>query len=141
MNVGSELRKLNIMIGRKIMMKTKTSGFLVSHIQIKILKYLYEHENEKIYQKDLEKEFSIRRSTVSGILTTMEKNNFITRIESKNDARTKEIILSEKTKKQLKNMQKDALNFENTIIKDIDQKDLDTFIKVIHKMQENIGGM
>ena len=66
--------------------------------QIQILKYMIEHQNEDIYQKDLENILNLRRATVSGVLQTMEKNNLIKREIYENDIRVKKIILNEKTK-------------------------------------------
>lgn len=61
-----------------------------------ILGYLIDHKNQKIYQKDLEKVFNVRRSSMSEILTTMENNKLIERIPSNDDARLKEIKILEK---------------------------------------------
>ncbi len=37
------------------------------------------NEGKEIFQKDIEAEFNIRRSTATGILKLMEKNGFINR--------------------------------------------------------------
>ncbi|MBR5520462.1 MAG: MarR family transcriptional regulator [Oscillospiraceae bacterium] len=50
----------------------------------------------KVYQRDIEAEFKIRRSSVTSVLNTMEKNGYILRMPSDTDARLKEIILTEK---------------------------------------------
>lgn len=50
-----------------------------------------------MYQKDIEKEFDIRKSTATEILKLMEKNGFIFRECSKEDGRMKEIIPTEKS--------------------------------------------
>ena len=44
--------------------------------QCKILNYLSSKEDTDIYQKDIEKVFSIRRSTATKTLQLMEKNGF-----------------------------------------------------------------
>ena len=41
--------------------------------QIQIIEYLVRHMNDEVYQKDLEKVFSLKRATISGVLQTMEK--------------------------------------------------------------------
>ena len=40
-----------------------------------IIRFLYEHSEEDIYQRDIEAEFSIARSTATGILKLMEKED------------------------------------------------------------------
>ena len=107
--------------------------------QIQILKYMIEHQNEDVYQKDLENVLNLRRATVSGVLQTMEKNNLIKREIYENDVRVKKIILNEKTKSIfLKNKQK-IDEIEKNIIKNISKKDLNDFIKVIDKLITNLN--
>lgn len=107
--------------------------------QIQILKYMIEHQNENIYQKDLENVLNLRRATVSGVLQTMEKNNLIKREIYENDVRVKKIILNEKTKNIfLKNKQK-IDEIEKNIIKNISKKDLDKFTQIIDKLITNLN--
>ena len=42
--------------------------------QMQIVEYILNHNNEEIYQKDLENVLNLRRATVSGVLKTMKKN-------------------------------------------------------------------
>src|SRR5699024_12075049 len=65
--------------------------------QIQIIYYLA-NSHDNVYQRDIEKEFNIRRSTEINILKTMEKNNLIWRKSVKSDSRLKRIILSDKAK-------------------------------------------
>lgn len=107
--------------------------------QIQILKYMIEHQNEDVYQKDLENVLNLRRATVSGVLQTMEKNNLIKREIYENDVRVKKIILNEKTKNIfLKNKQK-IDEIEKNIIKNISKKDLDKFTQIIDKLIINLN--
>lgn len=107
--------------------------------QIQILKYMIEHQNEDVYQKDLENILNLRRATVSGVLQTMEKNNLIKREIYENDIRVKKIILNEKTKSIfLKNKQK-IDEIEKNIIKNISKKDLDKFTQIIDKLITNLN--
>ena len=66
---------------------------------MQILEYMFKHQDQEIYQKDLEKVLNLRRATVSGVLKTMEKNNLIERIIDSNDTRTKKIVLSNNAQK------------------------------------------
>lgn len=61
-----------------------------------ILGYLARHKNEDVYQKDIEERFSITKSTTSKVLKLMEQNGLIERIDVKEDARLKKIILTDK---------------------------------------------
>ena len=70
-----------------------------SATQMIIMNYILNHQNEDIYQKDLEEALHLRRATVSGVLQTMEKHELIERVLCDNDVRCKKIILKEKAKK------------------------------------------
>ena len=48
--------------------------------QIHIIKYLLDNKDCEVYQKDFETLLNIRKSTISGILSTMEKNKIIKRL-------------------------------------------------------------
>ena len=61
-----------------------------------IIGFLYRNRDRDIYQRDIEAEFSISRSTTSNILSLMEKKNFIKRLSVENDARLKKVVLTEK---------------------------------------------
>ena len=51
---------------------------------------------EPVYQRDIEEQFQIRRSSVTALLKAMEGDGFITRTAVKQDARLKSLALTEK---------------------------------------------
>ena len=61
-----------------------------------IIGYLYRHSDEDVFQKDLEAEFQMARSTASGILQSMEKKQLIIRESIPRDARLKRLVLTPK---------------------------------------------
>ena len=54
-------------------------------------------EGIETYQKDVEKEFKISRSTATGLLQNMEKLDYIYREVSEADSRLKRIVLTDKS--------------------------------------------
>ena len=109
-----------------------------SLIQSEIIGYLIENENQDICGKDLEAVFQLRRSTISGILQTLEKNNLIQKIDTPNDARMKKIILTEEAKKLFLNAAKYLEQLEKKVLNDIEEDDLNIFYKVLEQMQHNL---
>lgn len=106
--------------------------------QMQILHYISAQKGKKVYQRDLAIALSLRRATLSEILKTMERNKLISRTPDKTDTRIKEIIISENAKQKF-NAVKSTLNkAEETVTKNIDSKDLETFFLVISKMEENL---
>ena len=66
-------------------------------MQKHVLKFvLLESLHRDLYQKDIEEEFQIRKSTVTGYVQLMEKNGYLTRESVKGDARKKRLVPTEK---------------------------------------------
>lgn len=138
-NVAFEIKLLDNMITRKICESVKQDKMNnISHVQAKILKFLYKNRNGVIFQSDVEKEIGARRSTVSGILKTMEKNGLIVKQTSKNDTRKKEIVLTDKSIKKHAQMKNKVAQFETFLIKNISYEELGVFFKVMDKLKENL---
>ena len=138
-NVVFEIKILDNMIRRKIITKTKHNEIPagLSPVQLKILHYLLMHSKDIIFQRDIEKMIESRRSTTSGILNTMEKNNFIKRINSQKDARSKQIILTDYGTKFSMYMINQKNNFESQVTNNITKKELEIFFKVTEKIKNN----
>jgi len=110
----------------------------ISPIQIEILQYLFKNQGKNVYQKDLEQLFSIRRSTVSGILKTMEKNGSIKRVSVSEDARVKKIVLTEEALSRFEDAKRHMRKMNKILEKNIDTNDKEIFFKVIHQVQNNL---
>ena len=142
-NVVFEIKTLDNMINRKIINHAKQNNipFRLSPVQLKILHHLSKHHHEPIYQRDIEKIIESRRSTTSGILNTMEKNNLIKRISSQSDARAKKILLTDYSLNMLKMMLKQKDDFEHQIQESISEEEIEIFFKVTEKIKNNITNM
>lgn len=62
--------------------------------QVATMGYLYLHQDKSVFQKDLESQFKLRRSTVSSMLQTLEKKGYLRRNPVDYDARLKQITLT-----------------------------------------------
>ena len=134
-----EIKMLDNMLNRKICENVKKEGISnISHVQADILGYLYKNKNRIIYQNEVEKEIGARRSTISGILKTMEKNDLIIRRDSLEDARKKEISLTDKSIKKHDELEKKVIIFEKELLKGISCEEKKIFFKVIDKLKENL---
>lgn len=70
----------------------------LTSIQTRILGHLRQAQNENrdVFQRDIEEVFRIKRSSVTSVLQTLEKNGFIIRESIPEDARLKKLILTDK---------------------------------------------
>lgn len=89
---------------------------IVSGTNAFIIIHLYSNRDKEIFQKDIEKEFGMTRSTASNVLALMEKKNLVKRIPSLVDKRLKQVVLTDfgfecgkKAKKELEDLN-DKLN-------------------------------
>ena len=102
------------------------------------LGYFANNRDRDIFQKDFEQEFNIRRSTASAILSLMEKNDLIKRESVPYDARLKKITLTEKAL-EIHSVVHEAFDrFEETMKKDISDEELETFFRVLDKINSNM---
>ena len=139
-SISLEIKKIDSLIVRKIMAYNKDAIYHLTPVQIVVIKYLIKNKDSVVYQKDIEKKLGLRKSTVSGILGTMIKNGIITRTDSTNDLRSKEIRLTETGYKLDKLMRKKAFEFEKLLQSNINKEDLEVFYKVTKQIQENLEG-
>lgn len=110
-----------------------------STTQMIIMNYILNHQNEDIYQKDLEEVLHLRRATVSGVLQTMEKHELIERVLCDNDVRCKKIILKEKAKKMFDVKKMEFFKLEEVIKKGLSDEEIEIFCHIIESMQNNIN--
>ena len=139
-SISLEIKKIDSLIVRRIMAYNKDKIYHLTPVQIVVIKYLIKNKDSVVYQKDIEKKLGLRKSTVSGILGTMIKNGIITRTDSTNDLRSKEIRLTETGYKLDKVMRKKAIEFEKLLQSNINKEDLEVFYKVTKQIQENLEG-
>jgi len=135
-SILEEIKELDISILRLII-NNDDKTCLLSPSQMKIIAYIFNKEGV-VYQRDLEKDLNLRRATLSGILNTMEKNKLLSRVPSDNDARSKKIILNEKTKEIFSNKREKFIEVENILIRGIGRDELSSFLNTINKMKNNI---
>ena len=110
----------------------------VTTTQIQIMEYIINRPKKCALQKEFEKVLGLSRATVSSVLITMEKNGLIVRITDNTDNRTKKIVLSSNAQRVFNSSKEKIKKIEDICLKDITEKDLNTFINVLSKMTENL---
>ena len=82
-----------------------------------IIAYIAENGHRDVFQRDLEKEFDITRSTASKNVDLLVANDFITRKPVDYDARLKKLVLTEKAKEVFKIMRSDRATLEEQMLR------------------------
>ena len=100
---------------------------------------LFETMQRDLYQKDLEKEFKVRRSTASENLRLLEKKGYLYRECAKEDARLKKIIPTEKAVCLRGQLLKSIERTEEWIRQGIPEEDLKVFFRVLKQISANLS--
>ena len=103
-----------------------------------IIGYLYRHSDEDVFQKDLEAEFQMARSTASGILQSMEKKQLIIRESIPRDARLKRLVLTPKGMEFQMEIIDNFARSQKALSADIPEKKLEEFYETADMIRENV---
>lgn len=143
--IGRQFAEINNLIHRHIQKHSfcdasqcdEKSG--LSHSSACIIAYLYDHNDVDTFQRDLEKEFNVRRSTMSKILTLLEQKDYIKREEVCADRRLKKIVLTQKATLVADEIKQRRNKLENIMADSLTQEELTAFYKICEKIKNNLS--
>ncbi|UQS84407.1 MarR family winged helix-turn-helix transcriptional regulator [Apilactobacillus apisilvae] len=131
-NVGRLVKIASIQFARHFDNMAKEYG--LTSTQMSIIDFVMRKPNEEIFQKDIEEEFYIQRSTASILLKRMEDKELVRRIPSTLDARKKQVILTDKSFK-LQSKINDFMNENQELLDEkFSEKDLDKLNEGLKKI-------
>lgn len=139
--IGFELRELSILLIRYIE-KEKAINNLedIQSLQAWTLGYLYKNQHKTIFQKDIEREFSIRKSTTSNLVKRMKKNGFIEEKKgTQSDKRLKQLVLTEKAIVQIQAFKPYVHRLEEKITENISPQEIEQFKETLAKIKANLS--
>ncbi len=137
--IGIEIRALDNQIKRLIDSKIQKSAFCrLTGSNGWIIDYIRKKSPKPVYQKDLEAEFNITRSTASKVLNLMEEKGFIVRESVPEDARLKKLVLTPEAIEISKGMEADRDAIERQITKGFSEKELQQFYSYIERIRKNV---
>lgn len=139
--VGIRVKKLTSLLNQHIrearprlkMMKVATP------MQGWIIAILIDSKGKRdVFQKDIEAELDIVRSSATALLQRMEKKGLITREPLPDDSRWKKILLTKKAIGLHEEICYEAKKMEERFLRGISDKELAVFSKVLDKMNKNL---
>lgn len=137
--LGRDIHALDNMIGRKVKnLKpfqyvesiTGTNGWIIG--------YLATHMDQDVCQRDLEKEFSITRSTTSKVIKLMEQKGLIERQTMLQDARLKKLTPTRKALELHQEVVGEMDKIESELQKGFTEEELTHFVSFIERMKNNL---
>lgn len=136
--IGKEIIVLSNKIQRAI--GREVAQYNITSIQGRIIGFIHRESCKRnIFQRDIEEEFDIRRSSVTSVLQLMEKNGYIIRESVSEDARLKKLVLTEKGLEIEKRVCDLITKFEKTLKAELSEDEIDTFINLIHRLSRTIA--
>ena len=131
--IGHRIKTINNLMRKAMDKKTGQRPDRVTLMHCWIIGFVHD-----TFPKDIEKEFSINRSTTSEMLKLMCKKGMIEREEVEYDARLKKIVLTESSRNHNRQIEDKMKEMHQKLIKDLSEEEINTFIKISDKLINNI---
>lgn len=104
----------------------------------RIIRFLMEHQDRDIYQKDLESEFGITRSTASRVLRLMEQKGLIERRSVAHDARLKRLVPTERSRALSEAMRQNGMAMDARLLRGFTPEEEATLYRFLDRMLQNL---
>lgn len=138
--VGKELRKVNNLVrryfescpSRRIVESVSgTNGWIIG--------YLSDNAHRDVYQRDLEQEFGVTRSTASKVVSLMVQKGLIEHRPVPGDARLKKLVLTDRALEISSIMEEDGRLLEQRLTAGFTREELDTLYAYLDRMKQNMS--
>ena len=131
-HVGYQLKALDHMFRRHMQAMMRQNGFEdMSLMNGWIIEYLAYNEGKDTFQKDIEKNFKVGKSTIAGTLKMMEEKGYILRRAVEGDARLKKVCLTDKGRTYAYKMEQGREYMEQKVCKGLTVEEISLFFQVI----------
>ena len=138
--IGFELRGINNLIKRSLAQRFAEEGLEdLSGMQGPMIGFIFEQSQRRdIFQRDIEKEFNIRRSTATVMLQNLEQKGLIVREPVDHDGRLKKILLTEKAKKCHMQVHLQIERFHRELEEGISPQEKEEFLRILDHLRQNL---
>lgn len=127
---------LNSRIKKRFFDDLQKNGIDVTPEQYLVLDILW--DNQPLSQQKIADMIQKDKNSVTKIIDSLEKKNLVSRMVDKKDRRINIIELTKEGRDLEKIATEVAIKFMNDTIHDIDERDLDSFVKVMRQMKNNL---
>lgn len=102
--------------------------------QCRVLKFLYSQQDKISRIVDIEKECAITHPTVLGLLDSLEKKGFVSKIVNPEDARSKLISLTEKAKDMRSELERVVERIDHAWVKNLSEQERKELQRLLQKL-------
>lgn len=137
-NPSGLIYRLNNIINRHISKNVPEECMELSYTNTRIIRFIADEKERNVYQKDVEKEFGITRSTASRVLMLMEEKGLVTRHSVEHDARLKKLMLTEKSQRMNDLMHEKSLLLDEVLMRGFSDEEVSQLQTFIQRMTDNV---
>lgn len=106
--------------------------------EVQIMTYLYNHQDQEVYLKDIVAALKLQKSSITERLDIMEGNGLIIRVEDENDRRRKRVMFAPEVEERNQIFNDNLNSLNKKIIEGISQEKISIFLEVLDLMSENL---
>lgn len=136
-NIGRQLKIASTQLTKKF--DKFAIQYDLTSMQMSVIDFLTLLYDQEIFQKDIEHEFNIRRSTASTLLKRMEDKGLVRRVESNKDARQKQVILTDLAVQYEDDIQKFMVETQQQIHSFLSDEEYDALESSLDKIIKHMG--
>ena len=138
-DVGKMIKSIdNLMMRNANSMDQSPVRKSLSPMQGWIIGYLFMHQEKVLYQKDLEQEFCLPKSTLATILKQLDEKGFILRESAEHDSRLKRIRISQKGMELQYDFLAHIRRVDQYMCEGIPEEEIETFLQTGRKLRKNL---
>ena len=129
---------LNSRIKKCFFDRLQENGINITPEQYLVMDILW--DKQSLSQQNIADVIQKDKNSVTKIIDSLEKKNFVSRVVDKKDRRINRIELTKEGEALEKNTTEVAIKFMNDTIAGIDNQDRNTFVDVMRKLKGNLEG-
>lgn len=137
--LGIKIKLINEKIKQHLNDRLKDNNLTLS--QFMVLKYLKQHDNEKVSQKELAQAVQVTHPTMIGLIDRLEEKGMVSRQVDGNDRRYRYIRLTDMGRQYLNQSKQDAEVMDSALVRNFTQEEVAVLKSLLDKVYENISDL
>lgn len=130
--IGKLARKIESKLNRQL------EDIGITLPQLSVLLFVIDEDNRRIFQRDIEKEFSLSNPAVTGVLQRLESKGLVERRVSSYDCRCKQICPTEDARSLKAMIEQKRESAIKELVSGISEDDLAAASRVLEAMLDNL---
>lgn len=138
--IGYKIKELSRLIDKSIYLKSmlNTRGDSTTAMHGWIIGYLYHRRNQDVFQRDMEADFHMAKSSITAALQGLEKGGYIKRVPVEHDGRLKKIVLTREGELFHSSVEKGIREMEHHLTDRLDSEQLSQTFFLLDRIKDNL---